>query len=43
MKSVDEKAVDEATKNLNQALRKVRVGKPLWQKYREDAANRIFD
>lgn len=40
MKDANEKAIDEATADLEAALRKIRVGKPIWKRYQEMAARR---
>ncbi len=38
-----ERAMDQATKELGKALRTVPVTKTVWQRYRDDAANRLME
>lgn len=40
MQEANEKAIDEATADLETALRKIRVGKSIWRRYQDMAARR---
>lgn len=40
MKAENERAIDEATTDLDRALRAVKVGKSIWQRYRDSAVAR---